>query len=165
LVQDIEDKNKIVKFFVNEVIYHETDLGVDRGWPSLQGIDINTHINYVHNRLDALNTAKANNLYTNTEGYRSRASSGAIEDIKAGIISPAIDFIRKNFGLEEDRIKELETQLGGLNLGVDEGAFRQEAIDKVKEYCLDDRIATTKMTQLEKLILPSTAKAIGENII
>lgn len=149
---------------MNEVIYHETDLGVDRGWPSLQGIDINTHINEVHNRLDALNTAKANNLYTNTEGYRSRASSGAIEDIKERILGSVIDFIGNNFGLRKNRLEELGRQLGELTLGVDESKFRMEVMGSIMKYCENDRITDRKIQQLQDALLLNTDKLIGKSI-
>lgn len=164
LVQDIEDKNKIVGHFINEVIYHETDLGVDRGWPSLRSIGMDVHIDEVNDRLNQLSTAKADNLYTNTEGYRSRASSGAIDDIKEGIINPAIDFIRKNFGLEKGRLEELETQLGMLNLGADESEFRREVMKSIMNYCEKEMIPDPKIQRLQDILFLNTGKLIGKSI-
>lgn len=161
LAQDYDDKNRIVRLFINEVINHVTDLGVPQGWSSLQRMDIGEHMVAVNIRLNELDMTKADNLYTSTVGYRSRASSGAMEDIKGGIIGSAMNYVTKNFGLEEGVSSNLEKRLGELILGVNEGTFRQEVADVIESYCKRFDIEESKINKLQNILLLNKAKEIG----
>lgn len=97
--------------------------------------------------------------YQKTLDYRSRASSGAIERMKEQILTPIVAFIRENFELEEDRLKDLVVQLNGLDLsGKSDQDFNGEVIKKVEIFCEDYDIEEQKFKDLQELLLPSKAK-------
>lgn len=164
LAADPNDKTKIISLFLQEVINHQTNSGTSQGWLSLQENrttenQARTHDAQVLTRLDELESLKHKNLYTLTEGYRSRASSGATESMKEQILEPVVEFIRKNFGLEDERLEGLEKQLNELDLtGKRDEDFNVEILEKVKEYCEEDRISKKQFGELESLLFPSQTK-------
>ncbi len=100
--------------------------------------------------------------YQKTSGYRSRASSGAMEEMQQRILEPVIGFIRENFGLEEERFEGLVEQLKELDLsGKSDEKFNIELLEKVKEYCEEDRTDESHINNLAKLLFPSQLKTFG----
>ncbi len=140
LATDPNDKTRITNLFLQEVINHQTNSDTSQGWLSLQENrttenQARTHAAQVLTRLDELESLKQENLYTVTEGYRSRASSGAMESMKDQILAPIFEFIRRNFDLEEERLEDLVEQLNGLDLsGKSDEKFKDELIEKVEEF-------------------------------
>jgi len=158
LAQNLREKAEITKLFLYEVINHRTDLREEQGWPSLQYIDIKEHLDTVNLRLAELDSVKSDNLYTSTEGYRSRASSGAIDREKEEIIGPAMNYIRSNFGLVEEEINSLKTRLEELTLDANEAEFRKMAMKCVLDYCRSFDVDPEKMQILQRILLSDKAQ-------
>lgn len=154
-----EDKARITGLFLHEVIHHQTNSGVTQGWPSLIGINPVIHTEQVLAKLDELENLKQENLYIVTEGYRSRASSGAMEEMKQQILEPVIEFIGANFDLEEERFDGLVQQLKELDLtGKSDAEFRGEMMKEIRKYCVDDNVKEKQLGKLEELLIPSKTK-------
>jgi hypothetical protein len=100
--------------------------------------------------------------YQKTSGYRSRASSGAMEEMQQRILEPVIGFIGENFGLEKERFEGLFKQLKELDLSEkSDEEFNVELLEKVKEYCEEDRTDESHINNLAKLLFPSQLKTVG----
>lgn len=170
LAENTEEKNRIVGLFLNEMINHTTNLGIAQGWPSLQengtkDNQIGTHISEVLAMIEALNCAKEENLYTNSIGYRSRASSGAMENMKEQILTPITEFIRENFRLKDERFEGLVKQLNELDLtGKTNEEFKDEIFQETSDYCKKDRVNEKKINELGDLLLPSQLKKMEAEI-
>lgn len=150
LAEDPNDKTKITSLFLQEVINHRTNSGTSQGWPSLARESVEVHTNQVLAKISELEILKQENLYTVTDGYRSRASSGAMESMKEQILTPIIGFIRKNFELEEERYEGLVKKLNELDLsGKSDVEFKREVFQKTSDYCKKDRIPKSQWKALE----------------
>ncbi len=162
LVIDHDDKTRITTLFLQEVINHQTNSGTSQGWPSLARENPKSHTDQVLTRLNELETLKQENLYTVTDGYRSRASSGAMESIKEQILTPVVEFIRENFQLKDNRFEGLVRQLNELDLtGKTDEQFKAEIFHKTSDYCKKDRVDDEKLKELSELILPSQNRKMG----
>ena len=153
LIQGAGDKDKIVQLFLQEVIYHKTDLGEKQGWPSLEhngapGNELANHMNEVSIRIDELDEAKRANLYQNTLDYRSRASSGALEDIKEKIIDSTIDFIHNKFAWDNKMLGGLRDRLVKLVLKENDIAFKSEITYIIQEH-YSEYISTEGIVAIE----------------
>lgn len=113
-----------------------------KGWPSfanelkIQEISSNTLLSvYTYKEL------QKEHSYQNTDGYRSRASSGAEDAMKEQILTPVIDFIQEHFGLEEDGLESLVKQLNDLDLAEKSTeVFNAEVMGEIEEYCEKNQI-------------------------
>lgn len=150
LAIDPDDKTRITTLFLQEVINHQTNSVTSQGWPSLTRENPKSHTDQVLTRLSELEILKQENLYTVTDGYRSRASSGAMESMKDQILAPIIKFIGENFDLEEDRLEGLVKQLNELDLSrKSDEEFKREVFQKTSDYCKKDRIPKSQWKALE----------------
>ncbi len=154
LAADPNDKTRITNLFLQELINHQTNSGTSQGWSSLARENPEIHTEQVQARLQELEILKQENLYTVTEGYRSRASSGAMESMKDQILAPIVEFIRGNFQLKDNRFEGLIQQLNELDLtGKTDEEFKSEIFQKTSDYCKKDRIPKSQWKALEDKML------------
>ncbi len=160
LAADPNDKTRITNLFLQEVINHQTNSGTSQGWSSLARENPEIHTEQVQARLQELEILKQENLYTVTEGYRSRASSGAMESMKDQILAPIVEFIRGNFQLKDNRFEGLIQQLNELDLtGKTDEEFKSEIFQKTSDYCKKDRIPKSQWKALEDKMLLGKEKS------
>ena len=160
LAADPNDKTRITNLFLQEVINHQTNSGTSQGWQSLANENPEVHSEQVLTRLDELESLKQENLYTVTEGYRSRASSGAMEGMQQRILEPVVEFIREKFQLRGDRLECLVGQLNELDLtGKTDEEFKSEIFQKTSNYCKKDRIPKSQWKALEDKMLLGKEKS------
>lgn len=134
-----------------------------QGWPSfandakIQEIGDNATVLVHHYK-----ALQEEHSYQKTSGYRSRASSGAMESMKEQILTPVIEFIRENFRLKDNRFEGLVKQLNEMDLtGKTDEEFKSEIFQKTSTYCKKDRVNDEKLEKLSELILPSQAREMG----
>ncbi len=151
----------VTQIFTGHLItspYQSKSGGRSQGWPTFAS-DSEKIQEIGRNATTLVHHYKAlqeEHSYQKTSGYRSRASSGAMESMKEQILTPVIEFIRENFRLKDNRFEGLVKQLNELDLsGKKDEEFNAEVLEKIKEYCEDDRIPKQQLTELGKFLLPS----------
>jgi hypothetical protein len=135
-----------------------------QGWPTFAGDpekirEIGANATALVHQYKAL---QEEHSYQKTLGYRSRASSGAMESMKEQILTPVIEFIRENFRLRDNRFEGLVKQLNEMDLtGKTDEEFKSEIFQKTSDYCKKDRVHEKKIKELSDLLLPSQTKKMG----
>lgn len=148
-----DDREEIVALFLTEVINYQTVGASEQGWPSLRSLDYSLHTTEVMNRLVLLEITKDAHLYIKTEGYRSRASSGAKERMQEQILDPAIAYIRDKFDLEDTQFSELVAKLYELPFEMTDDEYRQQAFEFIEDFCKGIQVEEEDMDEIKNILV------------